>query len=152
MSVTILSMILHSNLMSWVHKNWLTLIYIFKGEYHANNPEMSKLLHKAVRQKSQSAFSVYQQHLANRPVNVSPEDPTFMIVLYNFCTTGLCEIFFYHFRFSVIFLSLKVIVLQYLWGRLNLLHVSCNGFALAGCHLELFQEKLTKQLQLQWTD
>ncbi|KAK4281941.1 hypothetical protein QN277_013381 [Acacia crassicarpa] len=40
------------------------------GEYHANNPEMSKLLHKAVRQKSQSAFSVYQQHLANRPVNV----------------------------------------------------------------------------------
>lgn len=40
------------------------------GEYHGNNPEMSKLLHKAVRQKSESAFSVYQQHLANRPVNV----------------------------------------------------------------------------------
>ncbi|BAT85134.1 Ferredoxin-dependent glutamate synthase [Vigna angularis] len=40
------------------------------GEYHANNPEMSKLLHKAVRQKSQSAFSVYQQYLANRPANV----------------------------------------------------------------------------------
>ncbi|KAF4374461.1 hypothetical protein F8388_016012 [Cannabis sativa] len=38
--------------------------------YHGNNPEMSKLLHKAVRQKSESAFSVYQQHLANRPVNV----------------------------------------------------------------------------------
>lgn len=34
---------------------------------------MSKLLHKAVRQKSESAFSVYQQHLANRPVNVSAE-------------------------------------------------------------------------------
>lgn len=32
---------------------------------------MSKLLHKAVRQKSETAFSVYQQHLANRPVNVS---------------------------------------------------------------------------------
>lgn len=31
---------------------------------------MSKLLHKAVRQKSQNAFSVYQQYLANRPVNV----------------------------------------------------------------------------------
>nr|XP_016471569.1 PREDICTED: ferredoxin-dependent glutamate synthase, chloroplastic-like [Nicotiana tabacum] len=31
---------------------------------------MSKLLHKAVRQKSGSAYSVYQQHLANRPVNV----------------------------------------------------------------------------------
>eukprot|EP00262_Sarcandra_glabra_P009426 TRINITY_DN2380_c0_g1_i2.p1 TRINITY_DN2380_c0_g1~~TRINITY_DN2380_c0_g1_i2.p1 ORF type:complete len:1655 (+),score=354.53 TRINITY_DN2380_c0_g1_i2:80-4966(+) len=40
------------------------------GEYHGNNPEMSKLLHKAVRQKSDGAFSVYQQHLANRPVNV----------------------------------------------------------------------------------
>ncbi|KAL6138003.1 hypothetical protein ACLB2K_063291 [Fragaria x ananassa] len=40
------------------------------GEYHGNNPEMSKLLHKAVRQKNESAFSVYQQHLANRPVNV----------------------------------------------------------------------------------
>ncbi|XP_073222025.1 ferredoxin-dependent glutamate synthase, chloroplastic isoform X2 [Cicer arietinum] len=40
------------------------------GEYHANNPEMSKLLHKAVRQKSQNSFSVYQQYLANRPVNV----------------------------------------------------------------------------------
>ncbi|XP_059428219.1 ferredoxin-dependent glutamate synthase, chloroplastic isoform X1 [Corylus avellana] len=40
------------------------------GEYHGNNPEMSKLLHKAVRQRSESAFSVYQQHLANRPVNV----------------------------------------------------------------------------------
>ncbi|OMO54058.1 hypothetical protein COLO4_36597 [Corchorus olitorius] len=40
------------------------------GEYHANNPEMSKLLHKAVRQKSESAYSIYQQHLANRPVNV----------------------------------------------------------------------------------
>lgn len=42
-----------------------------KGEYHGNNPEMSKLLHKAVREKSESAYSVYQQHLANRPVNVS---------------------------------------------------------------------------------
>ncbi|KAL4203660.1 hypothetical protein AMTRI_Chr01g105030 [Amborella trichopoda] len=40
------------------------------GEYHGNNPEMSKLLHKAIRQKSESAFAVYQQHLANRPVNV----------------------------------------------------------------------------------
>jgi glutamate synthase (ferredoxin) len=34
---------------------------------------MSKLLHKAVRQKSENAFSIYQQHLANRPVNVSAE-------------------------------------------------------------------------------
>ncbi|OAY40227.1 ferredoxin-dependent glutamate synthase, chloroplastic [Manihot esculenta] len=40
------------------------------GEYHGNNPEMSKLLHKAVRQKNESAYSIYQQHIANRPVNV----------------------------------------------------------------------------------
>ncbi|KAJ4845666.1 Ferredoxin-dependent glutamate synthase 1, chloroplastic/mitochondrial [Turnera subulata] len=40
------------------------------GEYHGNNPEMSKLLHKAVRQKNESAYAIYQQHLANRPVNV----------------------------------------------------------------------------------
>lgn len=60
----------------------MILIYIFKGEYHANNPEMSKLLHKAVRQKSQSAFSVYQQYLANRPVNVILGDPIFILLLY----------------------------------------------------------------------
>ncbi|KAH6832541.1 glutamate synthase 1 [Perilla frutescens var. hirtella] len=40
------------------------------GEYHGNNPEMSKLLHKAVRQKSETAYSIYQQHLTTRPVNV----------------------------------------------------------------------------------
>ncbi|CAA2995966.1 ferredoxin-dependent glutamate synthase, chloroplastic [Olea europaea subsp. europaea] len=40
------------------------------GEYHSNNPEMSKLLHKAVRQKSETAYSIYQQHLSSRPVNV----------------------------------------------------------------------------------
>ncbi|KAL5197407.1 hypothetical protein ABZP36_000919 [Zizania latifolia] len=40
------------------------------GEYHANNPEMSKLLHKAVREKSDNAYTIYQQHLASRPVNV----------------------------------------------------------------------------------
>ncbi|XP_078170806.1 ferredoxin-dependent glutamate synthase, chloroplastic [Carex rostrata] len=40
------------------------------GEYHGNNPEMSKLLHKAIREKSDNAYTIYQQHLANRPVNV----------------------------------------------------------------------------------
>ncbi|XP_062189316.1 ferredoxin-dependent glutamate synthase, chloroplastic [Phragmites australis] len=40
------------------------------GEYHANNPEMSKLLHKAIREKSDNAYTIYQQHLASRPVNV----------------------------------------------------------------------------------
>lgn len=32
---------------------------------------MSKLLHKAVREKSETAYAVYQQHLANRPITVS---------------------------------------------------------------------------------
>lgn len=40
------------------------------GEYHGNNPEMSKLLHKAVRERNESAYAVYQQYLAMRPVNV----------------------------------------------------------------------------------
>eukprot|EP00271_Cylindrocystis_brebissonii_P004208 TRINITY_DN1580_c2_g1_i1.p1 TRINITY_DN1580_c2_g1~~TRINITY_DN1580_c2_g1_i1.p1 ORF type:complete len:1628 (-),score=366.73 TRINITY_DN1580_c2_g1_i1:1822-6705(-) len=40
------------------------------GEYHGNNPEMSKLLHKSVREGSAMAYSAYQTHLANRPVNV----------------------------------------------------------------------------------
>uniref|UniRef100_A0A453AU38 glutamate synthase (ferredoxin) n=1 Tax=Aegilops tauschii subsp. strangulata TaxID=200361 RepID=A0A453AU38_AEGTS len=40
------------------------------GEFHANNPEMSKLLHKAIREKSDNAYTIYQQHLASRPVNV----------------------------------------------------------------------------------
>lgn len=55
-------------------------VLLLKGEYHGNNPEMSKLLHKAVRQKSESAFSVYQQHLANRPVNVGLKSLVFLIV------------------------------------------------------------------------
>lgn len=41
------------------------------GEYHGNNPEMSKLLHKAIRDKNNSAYVVYQHHLSNRPVNVN---------------------------------------------------------------------------------
>ncbi|MCO5561597.1 hypothetical protein L7F22_015218 [Adiantum nelumboides] len=40
------------------------------GEYHSNNPEMSKLLHKAVRERNESAYAVYQQHLATRPMQV----------------------------------------------------------------------------------
>ncbi|XP_047063051.1 ferredoxin-dependent glutamate synthase, chloroplastic-like isoform X1 [Lolium rigidum] len=40
------------------------------GEFHANNPEMSKLLHKAIRERSDNAYTIYQQHLASRPVNV----------------------------------------------------------------------------------
>lgn len=56
-------------------KRFLRIVFLCdKGEYHGNNPEMSKLLHKAVRQKNENAYAVYQQHLANRPVNVSAED------------------------------------------------------------------------------
>lgn len=40
------------------------------GEYHGNNPEMSKLVHKAVREKNKDAYAVYQEYLAHRPVNV----------------------------------------------------------------------------------
>ncbi|XP_027068715.2 ferredoxin-dependent glutamate synthase, chloroplastic [Coffea arabica] len=74
------------------------------GEYHGNNPEMSKLLHKAVRQKNESAYSVYQQHLVTRPVNVLRDllefksdrppipvgrvEPASSIVL-RFCTGGM---------------------------------------------------------------
>uniref|UniRef100_A0A0D6QXK2 glutamate synthase (ferredoxin) n=1 Tax=Araucaria cunninghamii TaxID=56994 RepID=A0A0D6QXK2_ARACU len=74
------------------------------GEYHGNNPEMSKLLHKAVRQKNESAFSVYQQHLARRPVNVLRDLLEFksdrppipvgrvepaMTIVQRFCTGGM---------------------------------------------------------------
>jgi glutamate synthase (ferredoxin) len=51
-------------------ENFGFIVFRPGGEYHGNNPEMSKLLHKAVRQKRESAYAVYQQHLANRPVNV----------------------------------------------------------------------------------
>lgn len=74
------------------------------GEYHGNNPEMSKLLHKAVRKKSESAYAVYQQHLANRPMNVlrdllefkSDRHPipvgkveSAMSIVQRFCTGGM---------------------------------------------------------------
>ena len=40
------------------------------GEYHGNNPEMSKLLHTAVRDDSATAYETYVDHLDNRPTNV----------------------------------------------------------------------------------
>ena len=57
----------------------LVLFGYLKGEYHGNNPEMSKLLHKAVREKSETAYAVYQQHLANRPITVSHNTVTFKL-------------------------------------------------------------------------
>lgn len=41
------------------------------GEYHGNNPEMSKLLHKAVRNGEADAYLTYQAHINQRPTNVS---------------------------------------------------------------------------------
>ncbi|MCY7283006.1 MAG: glutamate synthase subunit alpha, partial [Cyanobacteria bacterium CAN_BIN43] len=38
------------------------------GEYHMNNPEMSKALHKAVGEKSHDHYQLYQTLIANRPV------------------------------------------------------------------------------------
>ncbi|MBD1862982.1 MULTISPECIES: glutamate synthase large subunit [Trichocoleus] len=38
------------------------------GEYHMNNPEMVKTLHKAVADKSHDHYDLYQQHLSNRPI------------------------------------------------------------------------------------
>jgi len=39
-----------------------------KGEYHINNPEMAKALHKAVTGKNYDHYEVYKQQLQNRPV------------------------------------------------------------------------------------
>ncbi|MBW4516277.1 MAG: glutamate synthase subunit alpha [Timaviella obliquedivisa GSE-PSE-MK23-08B] len=38
------------------------------GEYHMNNPEMSKALHKAVGEKSHDHYQLYQTLIANRPI------------------------------------------------------------------------------------
>ncbi|GBG59394.1 hypothetical protein CBR_g38420 [Chara braunii] len=40
------------------------------GEHHGNNPEMAKLLHKAIREKNAEAYAYYQEYLANCPVHV----------------------------------------------------------------------------------
>lgn len=42
--------------------------YFPKGEYHMNNPEMAKALHKAVDGKQYDHYEVYKQHLQGRPV------------------------------------------------------------------------------------
>lgn len=38
------------------------------GEYHMNSPEMSKALHKAVKEQNYDHYEVYKQHLQGRPV------------------------------------------------------------------------------------
>lgn len=44
--------------------------FIKGGEFHGNNPEMSKLLHKAVRANSTEAYLAYQAYLESSPANV----------------------------------------------------------------------------------
>jgi glutamate synthase (ferredoxin) len=39
------------------------------GEYHMNNPEMAKILHKAVGANNPDHYEIYRQHLVNRPVS-----------------------------------------------------------------------------------
>ena len=39
-------------------------------EYHGNNPEMSKLLHKAVRESDPDLYALYKEHVDNRPGTV----------------------------------------------------------------------------------
>ncbi len=41
-----------------------------KGEYHVNNPELAKALHKAVSGKSYDHYEIYKQQLENSPVTV----------------------------------------------------------------------------------
>ncbi|NEP19015.1 MAG: glutamate synthase subunit alpha, partial [Leptolyngbya sp. SIO4C1] len=38
------------------------------GEYHMNNPQMTKLLHKALETKQYDHYELYQQQLENRPI------------------------------------------------------------------------------------
>eukprot|EP00899_Mesostigma_viride_P025406 jgi/Mesvir1/604/Mv02039-RA.1 len=40
------------------------------GEHHGNNPEMTKLLHKAVRGNEPEAFAYYSEYLKTRPTSV----------------------------------------------------------------------------------
>jgi glutamate synthase (ferredoxin) len=42
--------------------------YFPKGEYHMNNPELAKALHKAVDGKQYDHYEVYKKHLAGRPI------------------------------------------------------------------------------------
>jgi glutamate synthase (ferredoxin) len=42
--------------------------YFPRGEYHMNNPELAKALHKAVDGKQYDHYEVYKKHLAGRPI------------------------------------------------------------------------------------
>jgi glutamate synthase (ferredoxin) len=85
-------------------ENWGLIQYRGSGEYHINNPDMSKTLHKAVRQKNYDHYEVYKQQLENRPatalrdlldfqsdresISVDEVEPAEEIVK-RFCTGGM---------------------------------------------------------------
>jgi glutamate synthase (ferredoxin) len=47
------------------------------GEYHMNSPEMAKYLHKAVADKNQDHYALYQKYLHNRPLTALRDLLTF---------------------------------------------------------------------------
>ncbi|MEB3336258.1 MAG: glutamate synthase-related protein [Leptolyngbyaceae bacterium] len=74
------------------------------GEYHMNNPQMAKSLHKAVADKNYDHYELYQQQLANRPVTAlrdlldfNSDRPTIPLsevepasdIMKRFCTGGM---------------------------------------------------------------
>lgn len=74
------------------------------AEYHVNNPEMSKTLHKAVRGKDQLLYNKYKSLLENRPItnlrdlfNLDSHKPSIALmdvepvesILLRFCTGGM---------------------------------------------------------------
>jgi len=74
------------------------------AEYHVNNPEMSKTLHKAVRNKDSLLYNKYQELLTERPPTnlrdlftyISDRDPILLdnvesvdLILERFCTGGM---------------------------------------------------------------
>ena len=74
------------------------------GEYHANNPDLAKLLHKAVKTNEFDHYQLYQEHLKGRPIvnlrdlldlqgdrnaiDISEVEPVEEIVK-RFCTGGM---------------------------------------------------------------
>lgn len=50
-------------------ENYGFVNYFKRGEYHSNNPELTKLLHKAVRGEGADHYTTYQAYLNDRPLS-----------------------------------------------------------------------------------
>jgi glutamate synthase (ferredoxin) len=74
------------------------------GEYHMNNPQMTKLLHKALRENQYDHYQLYQQQLTQRPITALrdlldlasdrppiPRDQVepVEVIMQRFCTGGM---------------------------------------------------------------